>query len=417
MKFLAFENGWTGGQFSLFRFFLGMYLFIHFWDLIPWAPEIFSSEGMLANGSLSPIIHIFPNMFLMNDTPVFVQSVIISGLIGSMMLACGYKTKIAALWILYVLACLFGRNPLIANPALPYVGFMLLCIAFIPKAPYGSVEAKGLSDVGRHWIMPKDVILAGWLVLALTYSYSGYTKLLSPSWIAGDNINFVLNNPLARDYFLRDFLLSLPPILLNLLTWAVLFIELLFAPLSIIPKLRPILWSLMALIQLGFALCLNFLDLTAAMIIFHLFTFNPAWIKPKLGVGKMMLYYDGECGFCHAVIRFLVAEDKKDIISFSSLQGEHIRTKFSQNEINSFPDSIVLVTENGGIYLKSMAIIMMLVGMGGFWRSIGNLLQLIPKPLRDIVYTAIGKIRKKIFARPDSLCPLLSPELRQKFLD
>lgn len=417
MKFLAFDNGWTGGQFSFFRILFGMYLMIHFLDLISWAPEIFSSEGMLSDKSLSPLINIFPNIFLLNDDPLFVQGIVLLGFGCALMLTLGYNVKIAALGIFYILACLFGRNPLIANPALPYVGFMLLCVLFIPKAPFGSIEAKGLNDVGRSWIMPKDVFLAAWLILAITYSYSGYTKLLSPSWVAGDNINFVLNNPLARDYFFRDFLLSLPPIFLKILTWSVLFIELLFAPLALISKLRPILWALMAVIQLGFALCLNFLDLTSAMLLFHLFTFNPAWVKPNLTYGKMTLYYDGECGFCHAIVRFILAEDKRDDIKFSPLQGEFIKTQFTQTHINSFPDSIVLTTENGDVYLKSSAVITILNSMGGIWRIIGTMLHFIPKPIRDLLYTAFGKIRKNLVTTPKALCPLIAPELRQKFYD
>lgn len=417
MKFLALENGWTGGQFSFFRILLGIYLFIHFLDLIPFASEVFSSHGMLADGALSPIIHIFPNIFLLNDSPVFVQSVICTGLAASVFLIVGLKDKFAAAWVLYVLACLFGRNPLIANPALPYVGFMLLCLLFVPKAPFGSYEAKGRDDVGRDWVMPKDVLMAAWFVLALTYSYSGYTKLLSPSWVEGNNIMYVLNNPLARDYFLRDILLWLPPIFLQLLTWSVLYIELLFAPLALFKKLRPFVWGLMFLIQFGFAFLLNFLDLTAAMLLFHLFTFDPAWIKGKAGAGKMTLFYDGQCGFCHGVVRFLLAEDKKGLIVFSPLQGEHLKSLFAEEQIKAFPDSIVLVTEKGSIFLKSSAVVVMLVALGGLWRPMGNILWLVPKPLRDAGYTAIGNVRKKLVSAPKDLCPVLVPELRQKFIN
>lgn len=176
----------------------------------------------------------------------------------------------AAVWLIYILACLFGQNPLIANPALPYLGFMLL---------------------------------------ALSYSYSGYTKVLSPSWLEGNNIIYLLNNPLARDYFLRDFFLWIPPIFLQLLTLSVLFIELFFAPLAIFSALRPILWGLMALIQLGFACLLNFFDSTSLMLLFHLITFDPTWVPGK-DIGKRpILFYDRQCGLCHGVIKFLLAED------------------------------------------------------------------------------------------------------------
>ena len=56
-------NGWTGGQYSLLRVLFGAYLFIHFAHLLPWAGELFSSAGVLADGSASPILHLFPNIF------------------------------------------------------------------------------------------------------------------------------------------------------------------------------------------------------------------------------------------------------------------------------------------------------------------------------------------------------------------
>jgi predicted DCC family thiol-disulfide oxidoreductase YuxK len=415
MKLFALENGWTGGQFSFFRLLFGIYLCIHFTNLISWGPEIFSSAGMLADGRLSSLIYLFPNIFLLNDSPLFVQTVISVGAISALLIAAGYKTRSAALIIFYILACLYGRNPLIANPALPYVGFMLLSLLFVPPAPFGSREARGRLDLGRNWVMPKDVFLAAWIVLALSYSYSGYTKMLSPSWLAGENINLVLNNPLARDYFLRDFMLWLPPIFLNLLTWAVLYIELLFAPLVLFARLRPILWGLMFLIQFGFAFLLNFIDLTAAMLLFHLFTLDPAWIRGRKVSPSLMLFYDGHCGFCHAVIRFLLAEDDNQLIRFSPLQGDHLKTRLEADKVAALPDSIVLLTAGGDIYLKSTAVGMLLVSLGGLWRPLGELLLLIPASLRDFGYTAIGKVRKKLAPTPSDLCPLLTPDLRARF--
>lgn len=417
MKFPApLDNGWTGGQFSLFRILLGIYLCIHFMDLVPWAPEVFSSEGMLSDGQLSPLIKLFPNIFLLNDSPVFVQLVIGIGALASVLLAAGVRVRVVACLIFYILACLYGRNPLIANPALPYVGFMLLSLLFIPPRPFGSRAARGDINLGRTWVMPKDVFLAAWIILALTYSYSGYTKLLSPSWVAGENINYVLNNPLARDYFLREFLLWLPPIFLKLLTWSVLYIELLFAPLVLFSRLRPILWGLMFMIQFGFAFLLNFIDLTSAMLLFHLFTFNPAWIKGRKLSQSLTLFYDGQCGFCHATVKLLLAEDNKGLVIFSPLQGNHLKSRLKQEEIVALPDSIVLLAGDGEIYLKSTAVGLLLTGLGGLWRPLGELLLLIPRPIRDFGYSAVGLIRKKLAPLPTDLCPVIAPDLRSRFL-
>lgn len=417
MTSLALKNGWTGGQYSFFRALLGLYLVIHFMDLLPWAAEVFSSQGMLADGSLSPLIHLFPNIFLLNDAPLFVQGVIVSGMAAAFFFMMGHKDKMAALWALYVLACLFGRNPLIANPALPYLGFMLLAHVFIPSAAYGSYAARGRADLSGGWVMPKDVFTAAWIVLALSYTYSGYTKLLSPSWVAGENINYVLSNPLARDYFLRDLLLWLPPVFLKVLTWSVLYIELLFAPLALIPRLRPFLWGLMALIQMGFACLLNFFDLTAVMLLFHLFTFDPAWIKGKVVTGKPVLFYDGQCGLCHAVVRFLLAEDKAGQISLSPLQGKAFSQKIPESQRKGLPDSIVLKLEDGSLHIKSSAVAILLFSLGGLWRPLGHFLWMVPRSWRDFGYSSVGNIRKKLFKTPEGLCPIVSPELRSRFID
>src|SRR5262249_53951403 len=149
-------------------------------------------------------------------------------------LAFGYHDKIAAFFTWYVLASLFARNPLIANPALPYVGWMLLFHLFVPRLPRGEVADQRIAEVSARWTMPTPLFAAAWIVLALAYSYSGYTKVLSPSWVTGDAVAYVLQNPLARDYCLRDALLMLPDGALRILTWSILGIELLFAPLALI---------------------------------------------------------------------------------------------------------------------------------------------------------------------------------------
>ena len=224
------RNSWTGGQYSIFRALFGIYLLVHFVHLAPWAWELFSSDGMLAEAERSPCCGCSRTFSALWMRRHFVLAITILAALASLFLAAGVGDRWAAFFLWFVLACLYGRNPLIANPSLPYVGWMLLAHLFIPKAPYGSLAAKGRPDPGGGWRFPSLVFLAAWIVLALSYSYSGYSKLLSPSWVSGDAVAYVLGNPLARDYFLRDFFLWLPPILVQIVTWGILYVELLFAP-------------------------------------------------------------------------------------------------------------------------------------------------------------------------------------------
>src|SRR5260221_11837909 len=107
---------------------------------------------------------------------------------------------------------------------------MLLAPLFVPASPYGSLAARNRADPNGGWFLPGPVFLAAWVVLALSYTYSGYTKFVSPSWVAGDNIGLVLPNPLARPSILRHLFFGMPPLFLALLTWAGLSVELLFSP-------------------------------------------------------------------------------------------------------------------------------------------------------------------------------------------
>jgi predicted DCC family thiol-disulfide oxidoreductase YuxK len=409
------NNLWTGGQYSVFRVLFGAYLVVHFLHLLPWAPEIFSNAGVIVKASDSPLINLFPNILALYDAPWFISMLVVSAALASLALLAGWHDKGAAIWIWYVLACLFGRDPLIANPSLPYVGWMLLAHLFIPKAPYGSWTARGRVDPGGGWSMPKGIFLAAWIVLALSYSYSGYTKLLSPSWVDGHTISYVLQNPLARDYFLRDFFLGLPPIYLQLLTWAVMWIELLFAPLVLLRALRPLLWGAMLFVQFGFAFLLNFADLTLAMLLFHFLTFDPAWVRPYRAARREYVFYDGHCGLCHRVIRFLLAEDAREAFRFAPLQSDAFQRAVREQDRNNLPDSFVVLNEEGGILLRSSAAVYVLHRLGGVWRLLGMVLWCLPRFIRNAGYDFIGGIRHRLFRRPDEVCPIIPAHLRSRF--
>ena len=408
------RNSWTGGQYSIFRILLGAYLFAHFVHLAPWAWELFSSEGMLPDSRQSPLFGVFANVFRLADTPGFVVAVVIAAAAASLLFLAGVADKWAAFFLWLVLASLFGRNPLIANPSLPYVGWMLLAHLFIPSAPYGSWAARGRPDPGGGWRFPAAVFLAGWIVLALSYSYSGYSKLLSPSWVSGDAVGYVLQNPLARDYFLRDFLLWLPPILVMLVTWGILYVELLFAPIALFRRARPWAWSAMLVVQFGFAFLLNFADLTIAMLLFHLFTFDPAWVRDRKLPLQATLFYDGTCALCHGLIRLALAEDTAGRITFSPLHSDHFKAELTPLERTDLPDSIVLMSEDG-LLLEADATIRILKMLGGLWLLLALLMSVFPARMRLMGYHFVGDRRYRLFGRTATACPIVPPHLRTRF--
>jgi hypothetical protein len=292
------KNGWTGGQYSVFRAALGLYLFVHFIQLAPWAAELFSSAGILPNGKESPLLHLFPNVLAVWDGPTFVTAIIVVAAGLSVLFAVGAYDRWAAVLLWYIWACLHGRMPLISNPGLPYIGWILLAHACLPPAPYGSWAARKRADRGRNWRMPESIFLAAWILMAVGYSYSGFAKLRSPSWIDGSALAYVLENPLARPGFVRESLRSLPDPLLRLATWGALASELAFAPLALVTRLRPWLWGLLLGMHVSLIVVLDFADLSLGMIMLHGFTFDPSWVWRRTGSERAT---DGQSQECPTV--------------------------------------------------------------------------------------------------------------------
>src|SRR5262249_36075299 len=159
---LGLGNGWTGGQYSAFRAVFGAYLLVHFTHLLPWGTELFSSRGVLPDGTASPILRLFPNVLALSDSPVTVTALLPLAAAARAVFAVGWHDRAGAVAIWYVLACTFGRNPLVANPGLPYVGWMLLAHACIPRTPFGSWRGRGAPDAGAGWRMPPAIFLVAW---------------------------------------------------------------------------------------------------------------------------------------------------------------------------------------------------------------------------------------------------------------
>jgi predicted DCC family thiol-disulfide oxidoreductase YuxK len=410
------ENQWTGGQYSLFRLIFGAYLLVHFAELIPWGAELFSNRGALPEGAASPLLRAFPNILALIDAPAFVTGMIMLGAVLSILFIIGLSDRIAAVLMWYVLACLSGRNPLIANPSLPYVGLLLLAHACLPAAPYGSWARRKASDPGTEWRMPQSVYAVVWVLMALGYSYSGYTKLISPSWVDGTAVERVLANPLARPGMMRDLMLLLPPFMLKLNTWGALLLELLFAPLALSRRMRPIIWNLLLLMHLALIALIDFADLSLGMVMLHLLTFDPAWIKPRTAAAGETIFYDGHCGLCHRAVRFMLAEDQQQRFHFAPLDSEAFRAAVSEAQRAALPDSVMVKTANGELLTRSSAVLYLMKRLGGAWRALAMLVSLIPEPLRDAAYDFIAGIRHRLFRVPDAACPVIPRHLHERFL-
>lgn len=269
----------TGRQFAIFRIALGAYLAVHFARLVPWGGELFSSKGVLPSASLNPIHGILPNVLAWLDSPTFVVAFLVALVACSVLFAAGVARRAMAIALWYGWACLFNRNVWIGNSAIPFIGLLLLLTACVPATePWRFRQPQ--KDPYDFYV-PRMVWVAAWVLMAVGYSFSGIVKLYSPSWVDGTAVAHLLNNPLSRPGFARDIALGLSPGAIKAMTWGLLGLEALFLPLSLWRVTRPFAWGAMVVVHVVFATLLSFADLTAGMLILHLFTFDPRWRKAR----------------------------------------------------------------------------------------------------------------------------------------
>jgi len=130
------------------------------------------------------------------------------------------------------------------------------------------------------------------------------------------------------------------------------------------------------------------------------------------------IFYDGGCGLCHRAVRFAIARDSDGSrFRFASLDSEGFRRRVPAAPRAGLPDSIVALTPDSTLLVRSAAIIHILERAGGAWTFLGRLLRIVPRCVRDAGYDGVARVRHHFFRRPDDACPVTPPELRARFED
>jgi predicted DCC family thiol-disulfide oxidoreductase YuxK len=143
----------------------------------------------------------------------------------------------------------------------------------------------------------------------------------------------------------------------------------------------------------------------------------------KIGC-RLLVIFDGYCGFCNRSVRWLLRRDRHDRLRFAPSQSPHvaellIRHGFAPEGLAAGLNTILAVRDPGGpaeqVLLRSDAVIQMLGELPRPWPLIGVALGWVPRAVRDLVYRLIAPWRYRIWGGLGS-CPLPTPEERSRFL-
>lgn len=373
----AHASGRTGGQYSLVRAALGMVLFVKF------------VEAALATQHVHP-------------APSLAMLLLALAGVLALLLALGWQDVKAGVGLLLVwsyMALVLDWHTSGSDGLLICLVTAHLCLSCCRPLPYGSWSMRGRLDPAGGWQAPEAAIdllwlLYGlWLLAACAHFWSSMgVQGWAPDWAqAHQAIQLILGLSLgACAYWRRAW---------RLYAWTGLLLH-----------------EVITLLLLGLRMDLWQVRFLGAWL-FMLLLFEPRWIKPRRSGAQELVFYDGECGLCHRAVRFLLSEDLDGrAFLLAPLQGETFASRVSAEQRAQLPDSLIVRCDDGRLLTNSSGIVHMLLALGGLWRVAGSLLFVIPRPLRDAGYRFIACIRKRLFAAPKSLCPLLPPELGTRFL-
>jgi predicted DCC family thiol-disulfide oxidoreductase YuxK len=135
-------------------------------------------------------------------------------------------------------------------------------------------------------------------------------------------------------------------------------------------------------------------------------------------VSGYFLFYDGSCGLCHGAVRFVLDRGERALaFRFAPLHGEAFRREIPEARRAGLPDSLVVKTADGRVLTRSSGVVRVLHGLGGPWSLLGSLLWLVPRPLRNLGYILIARVRKRLFPLADGACPWRTAAQRARFED
>ena len=129
------------------------------------------------------------------------------------------------------------------------------------------------------------------------------------------------------------------------------------------------------------------------------------------------VFYDGSCGLCHRAVRFVAARDRAARFRFAPLGGATFRERVPPAERDALPDSLVVATPDGRLLTRASGTRYLMNAVGGPWPLLASLSRVVPVSWLDRLYDLVARTRHRLFRRPEQNCPLLPPELRERFED
>lgn len=129
---------------------------------------------------------------------------------------------------------------------------------------------------------------------------------------------------------------------------------------------------------------------------------------------ERVIVFDGVCNWCNAWVNFTMDHDPRRKFKFGTLQSDKGQQILRDLQLSTEDFETFLLLERGRVFSKSTAALRIARHLSGLWPLIYMCIA-IPRPLRDAVYSFIGRRRYKWMGKADA-CRVPAAGERERFV-
>jgi predicted DCC family thiol-disulfide oxidoreductase YuxK len=127
-----------------------------------------------------------------------------------------------------------------------------------------------------------------------------------------------------------------------------------------------------------------------------------------------IVLFDGVCHLCNSSVNFIIAHDRHRYFKFAPLQSTVGQELLGRHHLSTDTLDTFVLIEGGAAYTRSTAALRVARRLGGLWPLLYAGI-VVPKPLRDLVYSFIARNRYRWFGKKES-CMMPTPDVKERFL-
>ena len=133
-----------------------------------------------------------------------------------------------------------------------------------------------------------------------------------------------------------------------------------------------------------------------------------------------LILYDGLCGLCHRLNRFVIKRDRPGIYLFASQQsdlGQELLSShgFDPDKLETFLLVTNYKTDEEELLFRSRAGLFIASSLGWPWKA-ASILKMLPTSWCDALYNIVARNRYRLFGKYDT-CPLPDERTKERFLN